>query len=185
VPEADVAPIKFDLRRRWPEFLILGVVLCASTYVYFSVNAISDNDQYARGRIMATSPPAEKAPANGAKAQEEAAAQAAAAQAAAAQAAAAQAAEAQAAAKEREKEKAEKEASGVLAAVGIGSVPMSLPVFVDGEPVGATPIDGLMLTLGKHKLVIKDGDKSVKKTIKVKAKAQNRWRYLRKEGKIR
>ena len=62
---------------------------------------------------------------------------------------------------------------------------MGLPVFVDGKPVGSTPLSGLMLTPGKHKLLIKDGGKSVKKTIKVRAKGQNKWKYVQADGKIR
>jgi hypothetical protein len=84
-----------------------------------------------------------------------------------------------------EEKKEEEEESGDPVPIRVASMPMGLPVYVDGKPVGSTPLSGLMLTPGKHKLLIKDGTKSVKKTIRVKAKGANKWKYVQADGKIR
>jgi hypothetical protein len=88
-------------------------------------------------------------------------------------------------AREDKEREAEEEESGDPVPIKVASMPMGLPVFVDGRPVGSTPLSGLMLKPGKHKLVIKDGSKSIKKTIKVRAKGPNKWKYVQADGKIR
>jgi hypothetical protein len=87
---------------------------------------------------------------------------------------------------DKKKDKDEdREDDGPPVAVRIASMPMGLAVIVDGKPRGSTPLSGLMLTPGKHKLVIKDGAKKIKKTIRVKAKGKNLWKYIAAQGKIK
>jgi serine/threonine protein kinase len=70
-------------------------------------------------------------------------------------------------------------------AVRIASVPMGLPVFIDGRPMGSTPISNVTLTIGTHTLVIKDGDRRISKRIRVTAGGSNFWKYIQAEGRIR
>lgn len=69
--------------------------------------------------------------------------------------------------------------------VRIASMPMGLPVFIDGRPMGTTPLSNAVLSPGTHQLVIRDGDRNISKRIRVAAGGSNFWRYVQTEGRIR
>jgi serine/threonine protein kinase len=69
--------------------------------------------------------------------------------------------------------------------VRIASMPMGLPVFIDGRPMGTTPVSNAVLSPGTHRLVIRDGDRNISKRIRVVAGGSNFWRYVQAEGRIR
>ncbi len=173
VPGADKLPEPSrGLRGRWIEALILFLLLGAAGFVYFSQDSLRAPSAYDKGRALSAKPPtvaaevppsaepvvsvAEDKAGKVAAAQEE---------------------------KKKEEEEEEEEPKDPVR-VRFASVPMGMPVFVDGRPAGSTPL-AMMLTPGKHKLVLKDGSKSVKKTIKVKATGKNFWKYVQADGKIR
>ena len=181
VPGADTAldsagPTKGRAVEKMILVLLLGIAATIGYFVY-------DNqapDPYEKGRALSAKPPtkpgsaAEASPAK--------------AEAAVTPAPKPEDKAAEVADKDKAKEddkKDEEEESGDPVPIRVASMPMGLPVFVDGKPVGSTPLSGLMLTPGKHKLLIKDGSKSVKKTIRVKAKGANKWKYVQADGKIR
>jgi len=171
VPGADVLPAEAPAKRsRWPEMLILALLLGAAVFVLVSMDSLKTPESYEGQRLSAKPPPAKvKAEAAPAKVPVP---------------------DAPIAAPEKKEEREEKaeeeeEEKGEPVAIRVASVPMGMPVFIDGKPAGSTPLSGLKLTPGKHKLVIKDGAQKVKKTIKVRAKGRNFWKYVQADGKIR
>ena len=160
-------------RSRWVEMLILLVLLGGAGFAFFSMQSLQGLADGDHPRVIGAKPPqaATPAPSDVAPADGDASP-----------------AEVLAAAedpKKAEKEEEEEEEFGEPVAIRIASMPMGLPVFVDGRAAGATPISGFMLKPGRHKLVIKDGGKTIKKTIRVKADGKNFWKYVQADGKIR
>lgn len=157
-------------RLRWMETLILLLLLGGAGFVWYSFDSIQAEDRQADKPVLSARPKAKPAPPKAESPAEVAVVKA----------------EAAPAEADKKKDKDEdREDDGPPVAVRIASMPMGLAVIVDGKPRGSTPLSGLMLTPGKHKLVIKDGAKKIKKTIRVKAKGKNLWKYIAAQGKIK
>ena len=179
VPEVAEVPASVPTGRsgRGMEKLILVLLLGIAGSIAYFVYKSSAPDNYRQGGAISAKPPARKA---------EAAPVAAPVPSPVVEAERAKDLAEEAEEKAREdKEREEEEESGDPVPIKVASMPMGLPVFVDGRPVGSTPLSGLMLKPGKHRLLIKDGSKSIKKTIKVRAKGPNKWKYVQTDGKIR
>jgi hypothetical protein len=152
------------------ETLILLLLLGGAGFVWYSFDSIQAEDRQADKPVLSVRPKAKSAPPKAESPAEVAVVNA----------------EAPPAEADKKKDKDEdREDDGPPVAVRIASMPMGLVVIVDGKLRGSTPLSGLMLTPGKHKLVIKDGAKKIKKTIRVKAKGKNLWKYIAAQGKIK
>ena len=68
--------------------------------------------------------------------------------------------------------------------VRIASVPFGVTVEVDGENVGRTPMRGIELSPGPHKLVFIDNGKRIEKEIHVRDGGRNLWTYRRADASI-
>ena len=179
VPDTDEAPTPGSGARggRWMEKIILVLLLGLAGTIGYFVYQSRGPDKYEQSRVISAKPPTKQAEAPRVEAPVPAPV---------VEAEPTEDLTEEADKKAREdKEREEEEESGDPVSIKVASMPMGLPVFVDGRPVGSTPLSGLMLKPGKHKLVIKDGSKSIKKTIKVRAKGPNKWKYVQADGKIR
>jgi serine/threonine-protein kinase len=78
----------------------------------------------------------------------------------------------------------EAEAVTVPVKVRISSKPFGIPVLIDGNPVGKTPLFNLILDSGPHVLLFNDGERTLRKEIIVRPNGKLLWTYLQAEHTV-
>ena|GEM_PF-1380109 len=73
------------------------------------------------------------------------------------------------------------EPAPILVSIRINSRPFRIPVYVDGEYRGKTPIEALELKAGSHTLLFKDEQYPKETTIQVRPDGKSLWTYLQAE----